>query len=47
MELYFVRHGETDVELDEPLNKSGIQQAQELARQLKEIKFDAICSPRH
>ena len=55
MQLYFARHGETDAnanmisgkpisELDEPLNAVGIQQAKELAEQLKNIKFDAIIS---
>jgi broad specificity phosphatase PhoE len=55
MKLYFARHGQTDAnakmvsgqsiaELDEPLNQLGVQQANELAEQLKNIKFDAIIS---
>lgn len=55
MKLYFVRHGQTDAnasmtnghsiaELDEPLNAIGIKQAEELAEQLKDIKFDALVS---
>jgi broad specificity phosphatase PhoE len=53
MKLYFVRHGHTDAkpntdpnpetgEVDEPLNVEGIQQANNLAEQLKEGSFDAI-----
>jgi len=55
MKLYFVRHGETDAsakmlggqfisELDEPLNALGIQQANDLAEQLKTVQFDVIIS---
>lgn len=55
MKLYFARHGQTDAnanmsggqsiaELDEPLNQVGIEQAKELAEQLKDVKFDAIIS---
>ena len=52
MKLYFVRHGQTDAngssksvsELDEPLNDVGIDQAKELADQLKDVKFDKIIS---
>lgn len=55
MKLYFARHGQTDAnanmtggqsiaELDDPLNSLGIQQANELAEQLKDVKFDAIIS---
>jgi broad specificity phosphatase PhoE len=36
--------GQSITELDEPLNQAGIQQAKELAEQLKEIKLDAIIS---
>lgn len=53
MKLYFVRHGHTDAstdskpstdggEIDEPLNAVGIQQAKDLAEELKDIHFDAI-----
>ena len=57
MKLYFARHGHTDAnahstinpsngEIDEPLNPEGIEQANNLAEQLKDIKFDAfITSP--
>lgn len=54
MKLYFVRHGETDVnsglqqantaQLDEPLNVTGTAQAEQLATQLKDITFDALVS---
>ena len=55
MKLFFVRHGQTDAnarmvggqfiqELDEPLNQIGIEQANELAEQLKDMEFDAIIS---
>lgn len=52
MKLYFVRHGQTDtntngtnnLSTDEPLNQLGIQQAKQLASDLKDIKFDAIIS---
>ncbi len=53
MKLYFARHGNTDAnprsavskdsgEIDEPLNQEGIQQANDLAEELKDIHFDAI-----
>lgn len=53
MKLYFARHGHTDAnasspisqingEIDEPLNYDGIQQANELAEQLKDLHFDVI-----
>lgn len=55
MKLYFVRHGETDVnsglqqahtaQFDEPLNAKGITQAEQLAEELKNVTFDAIVSP--
>ena len=53
MKLYFARHGQTDgnasngkatVIYDEPLNEKGIEQAEDLAKELKDIKFDAIIS---
>jgi broad specificity phosphatase PhoE len=55
MKLYFARHGHTDAseqtipnkttgEVDEPLNSVGIQQADKLAEQLKDIQFDVIIS---
>lgn len=55
MKLYFARHGQTNAnasmtngqsiaELDEPLNKTGVNQANELADQLKNIPFDVIIS---
>ena len=55
MKLYFVRHGETDVnsglqhantaQFDEPLNNTGLKQAEQLAEELKDITFGAIVSP--
>lgn len=54
MKLYFVRHGETDVnsglqqahtaQFDEPLNIAGIAQAEQLAERLRDVTFDAIVS---
>ena len=53
MEFIFVRHGETDsnkgrviqgARLDPPLNETGIEQAEELANVLKDVKFDLIVS---
>ena len=54
MKLYFVRHGETDVnsglqqahiaQFDEPLNAAGIAQAEQLAEHLRDTTFDAIIS---
>ena len=54
MKLYFVRHGETDVnsglqqantaQFDEPLNTVGMAQAEQLAEELKDIAFDAMVS---
>lgn len=55
MKLYFARHGHTDAgidspldpangEIDEPLNQEGIQQANDLSEQLRDVEFDAIIS---
>lgn len=53
MELYIVRHGQTDSNikkvydnflLDEDINQVGIKQAKELRDKIKNIKFDAIYS---
>jgi broad specificity phosphatase PhoE len=55
MKLYFVRHGQTDSNVgmstgepyadhDEALNKQGVKQANELAEELKDVKFDALIS---
>ena len=52
LELIFGRHGETDFnkqkkamgQLDIPLNKNGLIQAQEVADSLGKFKFDAILS---
>ena len=52
MKLYFVRHGQTDtnsngannLSTDEPLNQLGVQQAEQLAKELKDVKFDVIIS---
>lgn len=52
--IYFVRHGETDLNkqkifqghIDEPLNEVGQNQAKMVAQKLKDEKFDYIfCSP--
>jgi len=52
--IYFVRHGETDYnlngitqgQLDIPLNKRGIEEAEAVAEKLKDYKIDVIyCSP--
>lgn len=50
--IYFVRHGETDYniegkvqgQLDIPLNENGIKQANELSNELKNYKIDIIFS---
>jgi broad specificity phosphatase PhoE len=50
--IYIVRHGETDWNLQEkmmgvsdiPLNTRGIKQAEDIARDLKDIHFDSIYS---
>lgn len=53
MEIYLVRHGEADYELEKepgefpgvPLTAKGQQQAKELAEKLKNINFDiVVCS---
>jgi probable phosphoglycerate mutase len=52
MEIWFVRHGETDWNLDQrvqgwsdiPLNATGVNQAEQLALQLREVRFDRIYS---
>jgi len=54
MKLYFVRHGETDVnsglqqahtaQFNEPLNSAGIEQAEQLAEQLRDVTFEAVVS---
>ena len=52
MKLYFVRHGQTDENVDMagnpaddvPLNQLGTQQAKNLAIELKDVKFDTIIS---
>jgi len=54
MKLYFVRHGETDVnsglqpaytaQFDEPLNSAGIAQAEQIAERLKNATFNAVIS---
>ncbi len=52
--IYFVRHGQTDWNLqqklqgraDIPLNENGIAQAQQIAKQLCDVKFHKVfCSP--
>ena len=54
MNLYVVRHGQTNLNLEHrlqgriglPLNETGIQQAQELHKKLEDVKFDiAYSSP--
>lgn len=50
MKIYFLRHGETDYNLngkiqgmiDIPLNETGISQAKEAYNRLKDIDFDAV-----
>jgi len=50
MKIYYVRHGQTDastgdaISHDDPLNQAGINQAKEVAKQLKGVHFDAIIS---
>ena len=52
--IYVIRHGETEWNAinkvlgrtDIPLNDRGIEQAEEMARSLKDIKIDVfLCSP--
>ena len=53
--IYFVRHGQTNDNAngniltghnETPLNENGVNQAKEIAKELKEIKFDVCyCSP--
>lgn len=52
--IYFVRHGQTDYNLnkiyagqqDIPLNENGIEQAKQTALELKDVDFDVcFCSP--
>lgn len=50
MKLYITRHGQTDLNkielmqgrVDEPLNETGIAQAQEARRNLGDVHFDAV-----
>ena len=52
MRIYVIRHGETDVNLenkinslnDDDLNKTGIMQAQEVGKKLESIEYDFIIS---
>lgn len=51
MKLYLVRHGEVNHNLyslhnreDEDLNKTGIKQAKELRKKIKNIEYDFIIS---
>jgi broad specificity phosphatase PhoE len=50
MKIYFVRHGKTNastgdaISHDDPLNEEGMNQAREVASQLKDVHFDAIIS---
>lgn len=54
MKIYIIRHGETNINVenrinslnDEDLNEEGIKQAENLRKNLKNIKYDLIiCSP--
>ena len=55
MKFYYIRHGQTDLNLqrkmqggqtEKDLNETGIKQAQETKRELSDIKYDLIiCSP--
>ena len=57
MKIYYVRHGQTDWNLErkmqgggteKALNETGIKQAQETREELENIKYDiVICSPMH
>ncbi|MGB4759061.1 MAG: histidine phosphatase family protein [Candidatus Saccharimonadales bacterium] len=50
MTIYFVRHGQTDastgdaISHDDPLNQKGLNQAEHVANELKNIPFEAIIS---
>lgn len=55
IEMYYVRHGETDVNVqmqqgihkaedDAPLNARGVEQAEQTAALFKEVEFDVIIS---
>ena len=52
MNLYVVRHGQTDLNLEHrlqgrkglPLNETGIKQAQDLHEKLKDVRFDVAYS---
>ena len=50
MKIYFVRHGKTDastgdaISHDDPLNEEGMNQAKEIALQLKDVHFDVVIS---
>ena len=52
MSIYVVRHGQTDLNKEkriqgrkgEPLNEEGKKQAEKLAQELQEIKFDIVIS---
>lgn len=53
MKVYLVRHGQTDTNISnlynfrgEDINQNGIQQAEKLREEIKEMEFDIIyCSP--
>ena len=49
MDVYIVRHGQTDSNLakvfntlEEDINENGIKQAEELRHKIKDINFDII-----
>ena len=52
MKIYVIRHGETDVNIqnrinslnDDDLNENGIKQAKDLRNELKNIDYDFIIS---
>ena len=54
MKVWITRHGQTDLNkkqlmqgvYDEPLNETGIAQAEETRKKIGDMKFDAVyCSP--
>lgn len=53
MKIYFVRHGQTDSNLngvfnisDEDINDNGIKQAEEIREKIKELDYEVVyCSP--